>query len=102
MIRNFGLASILLYLPLLLWGQASNSTVRGAVRDQAQAVVPGAKVSLSNPTPTSLARPYRTRPPFCLSRPLEQRRTSGGNRPDLRVRKRSKNYRRRVLEQARG
>jgi hypothetical protein len=55
MTRSFGLASILLCLPLLLWGQASNSTVRGTVRDQAQAVIPSAKVSLSN-TNTNVSR----------------------------------------------
>jgi hypothetical protein len=55
MTRSFGLASILLCLPLLLWGQASNSTVRGTIRDQAQAVIPSAKVSLSN-TNTNVSR----------------------------------------------
>ena len=39
----------------VLWGQASNSTVRGTVRDQAQAVIPGATVSLSN-TNTNVSR----------------------------------------------
>ena len=56
MARTLGLASILVScLPLLVWGQASNSTVRGTVCDQAQAVIPGATVSLSN-TNTNISR----------------------------------------------
>src|SRR5262245_1604562 len=55
MARRFGPVSILLFLPSLLWGQASNSTVRGTVRDQAQAVIPSAEVSLGN-TDASVAR----------------------------------------------
>jgi hypothetical protein len=32
----------------LAWGQGGNSTVRGSVRDQAQAAVPGAAITLTN------------------------------------------------------
>jgi carboxypeptidase family protein len=53
---NLAIASLLLSLsPMALWPQASNSTVRGTVRDQAQAVIPGATVTLSN-TNTNIAR----------------------------------------------
>ena len=34
--------------PATAWGQASSSTVRGTVRDQVQAVIPNAKVTLLN------------------------------------------------------
>src|SRR5512133_1378145 len=37
------------------WPQASTSTVRGAVRDQTQAVVPAATITLTN-TQTNVAR----------------------------------------------
>jgi hypothetical protein len=42
-------------LPVAAWGQASNTTVRGSVRDQAQAIIPGAKVTLTN-TSTNVVR----------------------------------------------
>ena len=44
----------LLYLPAA-WPQASSSTVRGTVRDQHQAMVPKASVTLTN-TATNVAR----------------------------------------------
>ena len=50
---NLFLLSLLMCFPV--WPQASNSTVRGTVRDQAQAVVPGAGVTLTN-TNTGVAR----------------------------------------------
>jgi hypothetical protein len=42
-------------VPSLVWSQAGNSTVRGSVRDQAQAVIPGATITLTN-TNTNVAR----------------------------------------------
>src|SRR5260370_33878410 len=44
----------LLFLPVA-WPQASSSTVRGTVRDQHQAMVPKASVTLTN-TATNVAR----------------------------------------------
>ncbi|MGH9722388.1 MAG: carboxypeptidase regulatory-like domain-containing protein, partial [Bryobacteraceae bacterium] len=44
-----------LLIPVSAWSQASNSTVRGSVRDQGQAVIPAAKVTLLN-TATNVAR----------------------------------------------
>jgi hypothetical protein len=44
-----------LLIPTSAWPQAGNSTIRGIVRDQANAVIPGAKVTLTN-TGTSVAR----------------------------------------------
>src|SRR5262245_48349440 len=41
------------------WPQASSTTVRGTVRDQGQAVVPGAKVTLTN-TATNVERTTNT------------------------------------------
>jgi carboxypeptidase family protein len=41
------------------WPQGSNSTVRGIVRDQAQAVIPGAVLTLTN-TATNVARSSTT------------------------------------------
>ena len=56
MTRQLGFVfSLVALIPVVVWGQASNSTVRGAVRDPARAVVPGAAVSLSN-TDTNIAR----------------------------------------------
>src|ERR1041384_319233 len=46
-------------ISLVLWGQASNSTVRGTVRDPAKAVVPGANITLTN-TNTNIARTSTT------------------------------------------
>src|SRR5580765_3638515 len=45
----------LLLAPMAAWPQAGTSTIRGLVRDQAQAVIPGAKVTLTN-TGTNVAR----------------------------------------------
>src|SRR5262245_18265686 len=60
MTRKLGFASLLVsMIPAVLWGQASNSTVRGTVRDPAKAVVPGATVSISN-TNTNVARTTTT------------------------------------------
>src|SRR5262245_47565492 len=41
------------------WPQGGNSTVRGSVRDQAQAVIPAATVTLTNVN-TNLARTSKT------------------------------------------
>src|SRR5262249_17941678 len=41
------------------WAQGGTSTVRGIIRDQAQAVIPGAKVTLTN-TGTTVARESQT------------------------------------------
>jgi len=49
-----GLLALLL-APTAAWPQAGTSTIRGLVRDQAQAVIPGAKVTLTN-TGTNVAR----------------------------------------------
>ena len=43
------------FLPTAAWPQGGNSTVRGSVRDQAQAVIPAATVTLTN-TSTNVAR----------------------------------------------
>src|SRR5215510_11808682 len=48
-----------LLIPMAAWPQAGTSTVRGVVRDQAQAVIPGAKVILTN-TGTTVARESQT------------------------------------------
>src|SRR5262245_14623908 len=48
-----------LLIPMAAWPQAGTSTVRGVVRDQAQAVSPGARVTLTN-TGTSVARESQT------------------------------------------
>ena len=44
-----------LLVPMAAWPQAGTSTIRGLVRDQAQAAIPGAKVTLTN-TGTTIAR----------------------------------------------
>jgi len=44
-----------LLAPITAWPQASNSTVRGSVADTQQAVIPSAKVLLTN-TATGVAR----------------------------------------------
>src|SRR5688572_25383216 len=43
-------------LPSAAWSQASSSTVRGTVRDQVQAVIPTAKVTLVNNRDGQIAR----------------------------------------------
>src|ERR1051326_7463342 len=48
-----------LLIPIAGWPQAGTSTIRGVVRDQAQAVIPGAKVTLTN-TGTAVARESQT------------------------------------------
>src|SRR6185436_17073976 len=54
--RRMGFCLLLaLLLVSAAWPQASSSTVRGSVRDQGQAVVPSAKVTLTN-TATNVAR----------------------------------------------
>src|SRR5688500_1979004 len=50
---------LLLLLPSVAWPQASNSTMRGAVRDTASAVIPAATVRLSN-TATNVSRATQT------------------------------------------
>src|ERR1043165_890059 len=50
---------IALLMPMAAWPQAGTSTIRGVVRDQAQAVIPGAKVMLTN-TGTAVARESQT------------------------------------------
>ena len=58
----------LVFLPAA-WPQASSSTVRGTVRDQHQAVVPKASVTLTN-TATNVARSTRLRMnPVCTCFP---------------------------------
>ena len=59
--RRFGAEILLsaLFVSMPAWPQASNSTVRGVVRDQAQAIIPAAKVTLVN-TATSVARETET------------------------------------------
>ena len=61
MVRRFALLVLVvaLFLPATAWPQASSSTVRGTVTDQAQAVVPKATVTLTN-TATSVARTTTT------------------------------------------
>src|SRR5262245_32034329 len=56
--KTTGLLLVLLVAPAA-WPQAGTSTVRGLVRDQAQAVIPGAKVILNN-TGTGVARESQT------------------------------------------
>ena len=46
--RHFAVLMLVLFTAVTAWPQTSNSTVRGIVRDQAQAVVPGAAVTLTN------------------------------------------------------
>ncbi len=48
-----------LLVPMAAWPQAGTSTIRGLVRDQAQAVIPGAKVTLTN-MGTAVARESQT------------------------------------------
>src|SRR5882724_6555288 len=54
----FGLVVTLLIVPGA-WPQGGNSTVRGSVRDQAQAVIPNATVTLTNIN-TNVARTTQT------------------------------------------
>ena len=51
---GIGVFLVLSFLPAA-WPQASSTTVRGTVRDQGQAVIPGAKVTLTN-TATNVDR----------------------------------------------
>src|SRR5262252_1952159 len=53
--RLFVSLPIALLFASAAWAQGGNSTVRGSVRDQAQAVIPGAAVTLTN-TNTNVAR----------------------------------------------
>src|SRR2546428_10058567 len=58
--KTLWLAAFTLWiLPATLWPQASSSTVRGTVHDQAHAVIPKAKVTLSN-TSTNVSRTTET------------------------------------------
>src|SRR5438067_840339 len=58
--KNIFLALLTMWiLPATLWPQASSSTVRGTVHDQANAVIPKAKVTLTN-TDTNAARETET------------------------------------------
>src|SRR6267378_1806701 len=57
--RSLSLLIALCFLPAALWPQASSSTVRGTVHDQAHAVVPKVKVTLNN-TATNVARTTET------------------------------------------
>src|ERR1044071_9425254 len=52
---RYGRLLVVLLFPLTAWPQAGTSTIRGLVRDQAQAAVPGAAVTLTN-TGTGVAR----------------------------------------------
>ena len=49
------IAFMLLLSSIAAWPQASNSTVRGTVTDQAHAVIPSASVTLTN-TATNISR----------------------------------------------
>ena len=51
---GIGVFLVLSFLPAA-WPQASSATVRGTVHDQGQAVIPGAKVTLTN-TATNVDR----------------------------------------------
>jgi hypothetical protein len=54
--RQLALAVMVLwFLPAAAWSQASSSTVRGTVSDQGHAVIPNAKVTLTNSS-TNVAR----------------------------------------------
>src|SRR5262245_27695658 len=53
------ICSFALLIPSNIWSQASSSTVRGTVRDQVQAVIPTAKVTLLN-TATNVSRETET------------------------------------------
>ena len=53
-----GFVLTLLFVPAA-WPQGGNSTVRGSVRDQAQAVIPSATVTLTNIN-TNVARTTQT------------------------------------------
>src|SRR5438093_1467540 len=55
----FAVLAVTLLLPVASRPQASNSTVRGTVQDQAQAVIPKAAVTLTN-TGTNVARSTET------------------------------------------
>src|SRR5438132_1279350 len=54
-------AALLALLASASWPQASNSTVRGVVRDQTSAVVPGAAVTLTNTNANAGMRAYGMR-----------------------------------------
>src|SRR5687768_5036328 len=54
-IRLSAIFLITLLVPVAAWPQASNSTVRGSVVDPQQAVIPGAKIALTN-TATNVSR----------------------------------------------
>src|SRR5262245_38590631 len=56
-LQTWGLS--LFILAAIAWGQGGNSTVRGTVRDQAQAIIPGATVTLTNVN-TNVARTAQT------------------------------------------
>ncbi len=53
--RKLAFAFAVVFAPVAVWAQASSATVRGTVRDQAQAIIPKAKVTLAN-TSTNVAR----------------------------------------------
>src|SRR5689334_4230983 len=53
-LQTAGLVLALLFAPAA-WPQGGNSTVRGSVRDQAQAVIPSATITLTNVN-TNVAR----------------------------------------------
>ncbi len=53
--RKLAFAFAVVFAPVAVWAQASSATVRGPVRDQAQAIIPKAKVTLAN-TSTNVAR----------------------------------------------
>src|SRR4030095_4799273 len=57
-VQTCGVLLTLLVVPVA-WPQGGTSTVRGLVRDQVQAVIPGAKVTLTN-TGTAVARESQT------------------------------------------
>src|SRR4051812_16656397 len=54
----FCLLMMLLIVPAA-WSQGGNSTIRGFVRDQGQAVIPGATITLTNVN-TNIARTTQT------------------------------------------
>src|SRR4051812_46491020 len=57
-VQTLGVVLTLLIAPAA-WSQGGNSTIRGSVRDQAQAVIPSATVTLTNVN-TNVARSTQT------------------------------------------
>ena len=72
---------LILLSSLPLWPQASNSTVRGTVRDQAQAIIPGADVTLTNAnTGRGTHHEFERRGSLCLPRRSSREATGWSRR----------------------